>query len=1122
MKAKCCIKMNGPSTTIVNPDNGKEKTFAFDFSYWSHDAFETDEKGFMVAVDNRYASQRTVFDDIGQSILDNAFQGYNCSLFAYGQTGAGKSYSMVGYGVNKGIIPICCEEMFMRTEKNEDPDLEYQISVSMLEIYNEQVRDLLNPKGNPPGGLKVRSRPGVGVYVDGLTPVAVADYPQIEARMEEGTRNRTVASTKMNATSSRAHTVFTIQFTMIKKMGEAKSELTSKINLVDLAGSERSTSTGATGDRLKEGCAINQSLSALGNVISALADKAMGKKKVFIPYRNSVLTRLLQDALGGNSKTVMIAALSPADVNYDETLSTLRYADRAKKIKNDVSKNENPTDKMIRELKEENTRLMKLLEGKGVDVGAATASGGASAAADDEATVRLRKQLEDQMQENQRIMQDLNKSWEQKLKEATDASGGGDGGAVSASSAASMNLPYLINLHEDPMLSECVVYVFKDGLTRIGRKNGDPKPDIVLAGLNIKKNHAEVTNDSGAITIAPINNAKTFVNGALVTDPTVLANGDRVIIGNNFVFRFHDPTKDEEDEEELDWSAAMEEFTTKQGLRVQQSLNTGDDAEDDQKRSELEARLAEMEAKMEAEREKAQQALQAQKQIYQQRLASGEQLSDEEKARLANVEAEYETKTKAMEAEKQMATKMLTEQRKRRRQNRALESQLAHLTPLVNDANAMSDEMEKGVKFELKLQVDSGDMHAQQDASAALKQISAVIHVVQHDGSINKWDSQKFENRLYMIREMYQEFSEYGMRDIPLDQDPFWDPPEANDIGKSYVYLKALSQLVEIENSFAVIDYKGEERGKITVEIVPTGPNGEELDYLNSSDELLGMAVHFGVRVVSVQGIPAEFAHDVCVKFSFLGNEYESKAVSCNHTTASFNSESVAAVNQVDEHTLQYLLKQAIVFHVVGFTAHQLEQLQALADAGYSNQAQHFAQNDFKCDQCEEQAADVECSECARALCNNCDQLLHKSAKKAAHTRIAVGDAAKLNYEEPSGFEEEDGGGAAPTNGDVPVCDQCEEVYASVICHDCERPLCDGCNALLHKSARKAQHAREAIGGTFAPSDADNATTYMCEQCEEAGATVKCHDCDRSFCDGCNALLHKSARKAQHERIALM
>jgi kinesin family protein 1 len=179
---------------------------------------------------------------------------------------------------------------------------------------SEQVRDLLNPKVNPPGGLKLRQSPA-GVFVDSLEPVPVVDYPDIESKMELGTKNRTVASTKMNATSSRAHTVFTIMFQQISKSD--KREQVSKINLIDLAGSERADSTGATGDRLKEGCAINLSLTCLGNVISALADLSMGKKGVFVPYRNSVLTRLLQDALGGNSKTIMICALSPASVNYE-------------------------------------------------------------------------------------------------------------------------------------------------------------------------------------------------------------------------------------------------------------------------------------------------------------------------------------------------------------------------------------------------------------------------------------------------------------------------------------------------------------------------------------------------------------------------------------------------------------------------------------------------------------------------------------------------------------------------------------------------------------------------------------------------------------------------------------
>jgi kinesin family protein 1 len=173
----------------------------------------------------------------------------------------------------------------------------------------------------------------------------------------------------MNATSSRAHTVVTIEFVQKETKDGKEMAKTSVINLVDLAGSERADSTGATGDRLKEGASINQSLSALGNVIKALADLSLGsKKKIVVPYRDSVLTKLLMNALGGNSKTIMIAALSPADINFDETLGTLRYADRAKQIKNKATINENPIDKLIRELREENERLKQGLSGAPVAI----------------------------------------------------------------------------------------------------------------------------------------------------------------------------------------------------------------------------------------------------------------------------------------------------------------------------------------------------------------------------------------------------------------------------------------------------------------------------------------------------------------------------------------------------------------------------------------------------------------------------------------------------------------------------------------------------------------------------------------------------------------------------------
>ncbi|XP_007935192.1 kinesin-like protein KIF28P [Orycteropus afer afer] len=333
-RSKCVISMlSKTTTTIQDPKNPEHvKTFTFDLAYWSHSGFQKDKDGVLISADpsSNFAGQRDVFHDLGRGILDNAWQGYNATLLAYGQTGSGKSYSMIGFGANKGIIPNVCEELFQAI-KNRERNQEYQVTFSMLEIYNEQVRDLLS-RTKKLGGLKVREDQQLGFYVDGLTSVPCENYAQIEKLMEQGTKIRTTASTNMNASSSRSHMVVTIQFKQVFLDRHLTKQ--SSINLVDLAGSERQKSSGSEGDRLREGSRVNLSLTTLGNVISALADAAMGKKVLHIPYRDSILTKLLQSALGGNSRTTLIAAISPADICYEETLSTLRYAERAKKIWN--------------------------------------------------------------------------------------------------------------------------------------------------------------------------------------------------------------------------------------------------------------------------------------------------------------------------------------------------------------------------------------------------------------------------------------------------------------------------------------------------------------------------------------------------------------------------------------------------------------------------------------------------------------------------------------------------------------------------------------------------------------------------------------------------------------------
>ena len=284
--------------------------------------------------------------------------------------------------------------------------------VSMCEIYNEKIQDLLiNPNKRPQHGLKIRESKVKGIYVEGQSSHPVDSFEAIDKKMEEGNRNRTIGSTQMNATSSRAHTVISIEFKQITSYGGKKAEKLSVISLIDLAGSEKAEQTGATGDRLKEGCAINKSLTCLGNVISALADKAMGKAKkgAVVPYRDSALTRMLQNALGGNSKTIMICAISPASSNFEETLSTLRYADRAKKIQNAAVVNESEQDKLIRQLKEENERLKNELAGKG--------PGQVTTVKDTEAEERAAA-MQAELEANLKRMADMERSWEDRLKEA--------------------------------------------------------------------------------------------------------------------------------------------------------------------------------------------------------------------------------------------------------------------------------------------------------------------------------------------------------------------------------------------------------------------------------------------------------------------------------------------------------------------------------------------------------------------------------------------------------------------------------------------------------------------------------------------------------------------------------
>ncbi|XP_029291331.1 LOW QUALITY PROTEIN: kinesin-like protein KIF1B [Cottoperca gobio] len=888
--SKCIIQMQGNTTTIVNPKAPKEpaKTFSFDYSYWSHTTPE----------DPGFASQNLVYNDIGKEMLAHAFEGYNVCIFAYGQTGAGKSYTMMGRQEEgqEGIIPMLCEDLFEKiNEDNNKDQLAYSVEVSYMEIYCERVRDLLNPKNK--ANLRVREHPLLGPYVEDLSKLAVTSYTDIADLMDAGNKARTVAATNMNETSSRSHAVFTIVFTQKKHDSETdnSTEKVSKISLVDLAGSERADSTGATGTRLKEGANINKSLTTLGKVISALAEvdnstsKSKKKKKTdFIPYRDSVLTWLLRENLGGNSRTAMVAALSPADINYDETLGTLRYADRAKNIKCNAIINEDPNNKLVRDLKDEVSRLKELLRAQGLGdildidpmgddcpgsgfkcdssqifrvpllssqteapsyrrkdlkdiqnnkhryliasenqrpghfstapIGSLTASPSSGSLCNQgglQSVTSIQERIMstpggeeaiERLKESEKIIAELNETWEEKLRkteairmerEALLAEMGvairEDGGTLGVFSPK--KTPHLVNLNEDPLMSECLLYYIKDGITRVGQADAERRQDIVLSGAHIKEEHCIFRSERNAngkvvVMLVPCEGSETYVNGKRVEDSIQLRSGNRIIMGKNHVFRFNHPEQARAEREKtptaetpvepVDWTFAQRELLEKQGIDMKQ---------------EMEKRLTEMEILYKKEKEEADQLLEQQRLVYESKLQElqkqvetislvaetpdEEELDDEEEEEVPWTQHEFELAQWAF-------------RKWRYHQFTSLRDQLWGNAVYLKEANAISVELKKKVQFQFVLLTDtlysplppelvSPEPEKDRDSRPFPRTVVAVEVQDLKNGATHYWSLDKLKQRLEQMREMYDRAGEMASTNQEdgegslTGNDPFYD-----------------------------------------------------------------------------------------------------------------------------------------------------------------------------------------------------------------------------------------------------------------------------------------------------------------------------------------------------------
>ncbi|XP_017551180.1 kinesin-like protein KIF13B isoform X3 [Pygocentrus nattereri] len=873
LKTKCVVEMEGNQTVLLpagsnlgkGDSRNQPKVFAYDYCFWSMDEANT----------AKFAGQEVVFQCLGESLLDNAFQGYNACIFAYGQTGSGKSYTMMGSAEQPGLIPRLCSSLFQRTAQELREGESFTVEVSFMEIYNEKVRDLLDPKGSSQA-LRVREHKVLGPYVDGLSRLAVTSYKDIESLMSEGNKSRTVAATNMNEESSRSHAVFNLILTHTLRdlQSGTSGEKVSKLSLVDLAGSERATKTGAAGDRLKEGSNINKSLTTLGLVISALADQGAGKNRSkFVPYRDSVLTWLLKDSLGGNSRTAMVATVSPAADNYDETLSTLRYADRAKSIINHAVVNEDPNARIIRELREEVDKLKEQLT---------------------EAESMKAPELKERLEESEKLIKEMTVSWEEKLRKteeiAQERQKQLESLGISLQSSGIRMVEdkcFLVNLNADPALNELLVYYLKDH-TLVGSADSQ---DIQLCGMAIQPQHCtiDITPESGVI-LTPKRNARTFVNGSLISASVQLHHGDRILWGNNHFFRINLAKTRSRAGPEVEEGGGMKAALSVERLDVDLDRVSQGSSEvsfnyeyaqtevmmkalgsDDP----LQCVLQSLERRHEEEKRSAleHQRLQYEEELERLRRSLGTERSPQRGSVVFPLNSSQTSESHPRQASDDREAVLARSLRK-------LREQIVRANLLVREASFIAEELNKKTEYSVTLQIPAANLNANRKRDAVLSE--PAVQVRRKGKGKQIWAMEKMENRLVDMRELYQEWKDYDednpvMRSYFKRADPFFDEQENHSlIGVANVFLACLFFDIKLQYAVPIINQKGEVAGRLHVEVervsgtLEAEAGGEETDR-SAEGETQERKLTCRIKVTQANGLPQHLSNFVFCQYHFWG-----------------------------------------------------------------------------------------------------------------------------------------------------------------------------------------------------------------------------------------------------------
>ncbi|CAH0727551.1 unnamed protein product, partial [Brenthis ino] len=871
---QCVVEMEGQQTVLQYPQSTHDKerkqpkTFAFDHCFYS-----------LEPTLPNFASQKTVFECLGRDILDNAFEGYNACIFAYGQTGSGKSYTMMGApGPNEGgIIPRLCDALFERIAVQQSPPaLTYKVEVSYMEIYNERVHDLLDPETTR-RSLRVREHVVLGPYVDGLSQLAVTSFQDIDNLMTEGNKSRTVAATNMNSESSRSHAVFSVVLTqtLCDSATGVTGEKVARLSLVDLAGSERAVKTGAVGDRLKEGSNINKSLTTLGLVISKLADQSSGKnnKDKFVPYRDSVLTWLLKDNLGGNSKTVMVATISPAADNYEETLSTLRYADRAKRIVNHAVVNEDPNARIIRELRQEVEALKEMLKhATGSPVG---------------------EDVHEQLAQSEHLMKEMSRTWEEKLVETGRIQSERQhalekmGISVQASGIkVEKNKYYLVNLNADPSLNELLVYYLKER-TLVG---ADSEADIQLSGLGIQPQHCLLVVEGAGLLMEPLNGARCFVNGTPVVSGVRLGHADRILWGNHHFFRVNCPketrtatSEPQTPAQPIDYNFARDEIMLNELSNdpIQTAISRLEKQHEEDKQVALEKQRQEYERQFQQLRNILSPSTPYAPYAY-------------DPLKLGKMTAC--TPTTAARVERWAAERDDTFRRSLGR----LKADILRANALVQEANFLAEEMRRNTRFSVTLQIPPQNLSPNRKRGAFVSEPAIMVRRPSRGAQV--WSMEKLENKLVDMRDMYDEWRR-RQRDVlvepdavPIDPetptepsekaiDPFYESQENHNlIGVANIFLEALFHDVTLDYHTPIISQQGEVAGRLQVEIsrvsgqfpqdrICEAASDSSGDMREDDDPVDSATQQVTVRVVIKQasGLPPSLSNFVFCQYTLWG-----------------------------------------------------------------------------------------------------------------------------------------------------------------------------------------------------------------------------------------------------------